>query len=306
MADIDATVGHITSAARDAVEALADQYAAELEAEKVRAAAALAALQAEYDAHMATHEPPKPTALLGTSLGKPLPVAVPEIPVLRIYYGGGAMQAGDRHDFTTHKAVQQAWDLGCRDYVVSVKNYDRDALNRWADTIPDDARIWLCYYHEHNGNIRDGSLLLAEYRAGSQAVGTFAHERGYDFGPIHNGANRQNGNSGPWGFWPSEWAKVEGAVDLYTYWGLDGYAQNAEDPATLYAPAKDYADSLGLPLLWGEIGTPKGAAQAAWVAKAREWMAANAAVACYWNSQVNASSPDYSLTADAARAWFGI
>lgn len=295
-------LGDVISAAQE----YGDQRAA---AEKARGDAALAALQAEFDAHMATHEPapePTPAALIGTSLGKPLPIAVPEIPVLRIYYGNSAMQAGDHHDFTTHKAVREAWPLGCRDYVVSVKNYDRTALNRWADTVPDGTRIWLCYFHEHNGNIRDGSFLLAEYRAGSQAVGTFARERGYDFGPIHNGANRQNGSSGPWGFWPSEWAKAEGAVDLYTYWGLDGYAQNAEDPATLYAPAKEYADSLGLPLLWGEVGTPKGPAQAAWVAKARAWMLANAAVCCYWNSQVSATSPDYSLTDDAAKAWFGL
>lgn len=74
MADIDATVGSITSAARNAVEALADQYAAELEAEKARAAAELAALRAEFDAHMATHEPdPEPTTR--TIIGMSAPAA---------------------------------------------------------------------------------------------------------------------------------------------------------------------------------------------------------------------------------------
>lgn len=161
------------------------------------------------------------------------------------------------------------------------------------------------YFHEHNGNIRDGDLTLEEYKTGSKNVADAAHKHGMLFGPNHNGANlKVVGGKNTWVYDPALWAMHEADPTLYDFWSCDGYAKNYQDPAVLFKPAKDYADSLGLPLCWRETASPVGAQQAAWAVKARDWMRANCKVFCWWSAQKSSAEPNYRLTEASAAAWY--
>lgn len=313
-------------AALDAAEAEHEVALGRLEAETERAnAAETRASQAEtkYEDHMGEFapagHPTKPTTptdpqpptpqpkkfLLGTSLRAPIPIEPPRLDILRAYYQPGEFARGRQQDFTAHDAYKYGWQRGVRDYLVSVKDYDEGALEAFAETVPTGARIWFTYFHEMSGNIREGSLSLAKYHEGMGVCGEFARDRGWEFGPIHNGSNRQNGQTGPWGFWIPEWKKNEAPnVDDFTFWGVDGYCEKYEDPAVRYDPAFEYAESLGLPIVWGEIGAPKGTQQTGWMLKARALMEANARACCYWNGRVDASKPDWGLTVESSKVWF--
>lgn len=257
-------------------------------------------------------EPPPPDpepegGLLGSSLGQPLPIVVPTLFVNRAYYQPGQMAKGQKRKFLDHSAIKQAYNqLGCRTFVVSFKDDDPAALTYWADSVPNDVRVYVTYFHEHDGNLRDGSLTLSKYQTGMGRVADMAEAYGFEFGPIHNGMVYDAAKTPKWGFYPSIWEKNSADMNRYTYWGVDGYCEKYEDPAVRYKPAFDYAESLDLPCVFGEIGAPKGSQQAPWAKKARTVMLEEAAVCCYWNNQVDASKPDWSLGADAAHEWFGV
>lgn len=280
------------------------------------------ALRAEYAAHMATHQPdpePAPAVKIGASFAanETLPAAVTSIDVARFFFGPDKMRTTQTWDRQA-KLVKAHDTYGARTFSISFKpdagaTADRPFTNpgnieRFLDTIPADveaADVLLTFYHEHNGNLRDGSLSLALYRAGSKVVADIAHNRGHLYGPIHNGNVRQNITTGPWGLWPEVWAQMEADTSLYDFWGVDCYSTNYEPPSPRMDPIRTYADSLGLPVLIGELGAPNGPQQAAWCRDARTWALGNTRWACYWSSQISGET-NYRLTDDAAREWFGL
>jgi hypothetical protein len=168
--------------------------------------------------------------------------------------------------------------------------------------------VLLTFYHEHDGNIRDGSLTIARYRQGSEQLATIAHERGHLYGPIHNAMVYDATKTPKWGLHQHIWAANEADVELYDFWGVDCYSPNYEAPSPRMDPIKVYADTLGLPVLVGELGAPINdpARQATWTRAARTWALDNTRWAMYWSSQVSATDVNWRLTDASAREWFGL
>ena len=86
--------------------------------------------------------------------------------------------------------VADAYAKGCRVFSVSYKDRGpaaMDNLTAFLASFPDDADILLTYWHEHDGNLRDGSLTLADYQQGCREARQVADAVGAAFGPIHNG-----------------------------------------------------------------------------------------------------------------------
>lgn len=186
-------------------------------------------------------------------------------------------------------------------------------IGAFLDSIPASVSrqdVLLTYYHEHDGNIRDGSLTIANYRAGSQVIADLAHARGMRYGPIHNGMVYDASRTPRWGLYSNIWAANEADLSLYDFWGADCYSDNYEDPSPRMDALKTYADSLGLPLLIGEMASPidNPTAQATWATKARTWALDNTKWAHWWSSQVDpeSSNTNYRMTDQSARNWFGI
>lgn len=288
---------------------------------------ALAAVRAEFDAYKASHpdtppppDPkpePAPTVKLGAAFkqGENLPAAVKRIDFFRHFFQPGEMAGTTRKTWAGEANLVKAHDTyGCRTFSISFKPDGSGTpfatpanIERFLDTIPADVKpadVLLSFYHEHDGNIRDGSLSIDTYRAGSRVVADIAHKRGMKFGPIHNAVVQA---SGKWGLLPAVWAANEADLALYDFWGVDCYSPEYEDPAVRMKPIADYAKSLGLPLLIGELAAPPtdAAKQTAWAKSARSWALANTRWASWWSSQLS-GKPDWRLTDGAAREWFGI
>lgn len=296
-----AALAAIHTAATDAEAALLD-VAGEVEAlttvnvtltadvEQARAELAKAhARIAELEALL-----PKPGTLFGVNLANPVPGG--HVPAAaRIYFPPGAFNKTQRW---AGSDAAKAYDAGCRTFIVSVKDYVQTTrIGAYLDTVPDDARIYGCYFHEHEGNVRDGDLTAEQYRSRFAAVAPVFRERGHDFGPIHNGMNRNA--AGKWAFGVGY---VEPDLSICTYWGTDCYDPNGKG-VELFAPIVDYAKPLGLPMVVGETGAVYGGDQAAWATQAREWFTGHGfAAVCWWNQQF-AGKPDWRMTAETAKAW---
>lgn len=232
------------------------------------------------------------TALFGSSRVADLPSFVEHVGATRVYSATSWGKA----------EIVAALDRGCRAFVISTKTVDPASLRAFLRGKPSDVTVYLTYWHEHEDNLRDGSLTLAQYEAGSRTVADVAHEfEGVLYGPIHNGNNKNA--AGKWVV--GEWVDVSD-TSIYDFWGTDIYCPDNQDPADRFAPIIAKARALGLPLVIGETGAPNGPGQAAWAAKARAWVEQHDAVACYWHSQKSSADTNWRLTDDAARVWFGI
>jgi hypothetical protein len=263
------------------------------------------------------------TALLGAAFhsGETLPSPVRHIDFHRFFFPPGGLSSPQK--WSDQKPLVAAHDkYGARAFLISVKpDQVSNAtapmsataiknIGSFFDTVPADskANTYVSFYHEHDGNIRDGSLKIGTYKAGSKQIADVVHSKGLKYGPLHNGVNRQYGTSGAWGLWPDIWKQNEADVSLYDFWAADCYSTNYEAPSPRMNPLKTYADSLGLPLLVGEMAAPitDPAKQAAWAKPARAWALANAKYAAWWSSQVSSTDPDYRLSDQAAKVWFGL
>lgn len=203
--------------------------------------------------------------------------------------------------------VADAYAKGCRTFSVSYKDRGQTAMNNltgFLASFPADATILLTYFHEHDGNIRDGSLSLADYRQGCREARQVADAVGAKFGPIHNGVNLVGGK---WGVYPDVWAANAPDVPV-DFWGTDMYFKEYEDPADKYGPAVEYAQALGVPLVIGETAAPGGADQAPWAKAARAYLdGLDIDVHAAWWSQPytkNGVTIDYRMTPATVTEWW--
>lgn len=199
--------------------------------------------------------------------------------------------------------VADAYAKGCRVFSVSYKDRGpvaMDNLTAFLASFPDDAEILLTYWHEHDGNLRDGSLTLADYQQGCREARQVADAVGAAFGPIHNGVTYVGGK---WGVNPDQWRASDPEVEM-DFWGTDMYFKQYENPADLYGPAVEYATALGLPLVIGETASFNGPLQGAWAAEAHTYLGSLAIpVYAAWWSQPHTSG-DYTMTPETVTAWW--
>lgn len=263
-------------------------------------------------------KPPAPVVpkVVGQSL-ESVPPNVTKVDGIPAYFQPGDFAAGKAQilwstvNDNTMRVVREGEALGAKTFWFSFKDGATPAeaakIDAFLDSCPKDKgyTYLVTYFHEHNGNIRDGDLTLEEYWEGSKLVADIAHKHGMLFGPNHNGANLKvvNGKN-TWVYDPALWAMHEADISLYDFWSCDGYAKNYTDPAVLFKPAADYAKSLGLPLCWRETASPAGTLQAGWAAKARTWMEENCHVFFWWSSQKSSTEPNYRLSEASAKAWY--
>jgi len=199
--------------------------------------------------------------------------------------------------------VADAYAKGCRVFSVSYKDRGpvaMDNLTAFLASFPDDAEVLLTYWHEHDGNLRDGSLTLADYQQGCREARQVADAVGAAFGPIHNGVTYVGGK---WGVNPDQWRTSDPEVAC-DFWGTDMYFKQYENPADLYGPAVEYATALGLPLVIGETASFNGPLQGAWAAEAHAYLdsLANPVYAAWW-SQPHTSG-DYTMTPETVTEWW--
>jgi hypothetical protein len=263
---------------------------------------------------------PTQSTKIGQSIGVfPVPAPVTSFATNRYFF-----QAGDWNSSQTFNGqanmVKAYNDYDCRSFSISLKPDSSGTpafgttsvtnIRRFLDSCPDDAEMLVTFYHEHDGNIRDGSLTVARYKQGADQLANIVHEHGHKYGPIHNGMVYDVNKTPKWGLYSNIWAANESNVELYDFWGADCYSENYEAPSPRMNPLKTYADSLGLPLLIGEMASPRGTQQAAWAAAARTWALSNTKWAHWWHSRVggatNTAEVDWGMTDAAARAWYGI
>jgi len=255
---------------------------------------------------------PQPT---GTKIGcswkgtEGLPASITKIDSYRYFFQPGDMKSAKTWGGNARTAHDK---YGCRNFSVSFKPDSASAnppfaaasitnMTNYLKSIPSDVpreNVYVTFYHEHDGNIRDGSYSLDLYKKGSKQVADVAHSLGMKYGPIHNG-------------WPmkiSEWQSKEADVSLYDFWCADCYSDTYQASSPYMDVLKQYADSLKKPLLIGEMASPaeSGSKQEDWCKQARTWALKNTAVAHYWSSQVGTTGTNYRLSDQAARNWFGV
>lgn len=246
---------------------------------------------------------PKPTAVFGVDKAG-LDLAPAGLGFFRgPYLGPGDLLKGPLYFNNVTRRLADAYAKGCRTFSVSYKDRGSTAmtnLSAFLNQFPDDTRIFLTYFHEHDGNLRDGSLTMAQYQQGCREARQIADDTGALFGPIHNGVTYV---SGKWGIHPDQWATNDPEVKI-DFWGTDMYFKQYENPADLYGPAVEYARTLGLPLVIGETASFAGPQQATWAASARAWLAGcGLDVHAAWWSQPHTSG-DYTMTPDTVAAWW--
>lgn len=279
--------------------------------------AQIAQLQAEVDRLTALLEEQAPAApLLGASFSATtgLPAAVQHLDFFRHFFQPGEFSSSRL--FANEPQLVKAYDqYGARSFSISVKPGSGNALDTVAQTnlrrflasIPADVdrdEVFVTFYHEPDGNLRDGSLTLAQYLAGSRTVAAIVHEAGMKFGPIHNGNVYVATKTPKWGLYKEVW-QANGDRDLaglYDFWGVDCYSNEYEDPAVRMKPIADYGAELGLPVIVGELASPSAdaARQAAWASKARAWCLANVHRASWWSTDV------YRMTEQTAKNWLSL
>lgn len=243
---------------------------------------------------------PRAATLIGLNTGGSIPSNVQQVDVARIYYAPTEKVT----TWTAKSPINRAVSLGAKRFHISVRTKAHlDALETFRASVPDGVEIAWTWQHEQEGAMRNGLTTLADFKAGCATLAAFAHAHGDTFGPIHNGSNPRGR---VWGLFPELWAEAEADISLYDWWGLDAYDHDYGDPLEFFAPAIEYAKSLGLPLVIGECGTDisNPNAQQQWA------MNLNAAVhdrdnnimsAMWWTSSTDKG--DWRLTPESASAW---
>lgn len=261
--------------------------------------------------------PPLPSGLIGSSTELPFPVTVPAMAAYRHYFQPNDWGSGSqpRYGVGQEAELQRVYeDLGVRDVSLSFKpGYTPAKVRAFFQSCPPDLRLWVTHFHEHDMDIANGALALADYRASCYTLAELAHEGGHLFGPIHNGSTRQGGapasdTSKPWGYWIESWRMFEAPLEVCDFWGFDTYADSYQDPyGSRLANVLTYRGEHGLPLLVGETAAPSTNAvkQATYAARMRQWCLENTALACWWQNQFS-GKPPYPMTADTCRAWFAL
>ena len=248
-------------------------------------------------------EPPATPAVFGVDRGG-LDLAPAGFGFFRgPYLGPGDLLKGSLYFNAVGRRLADAYTKGCRAFSVSYKDRGPVAMSTLAaflNQFPDDAQVFLTYFHEHDGNLRDGSLTMAQYQQGCAEARQVADDTGALFGPIHNGVTYVGGK---WGVHPDQWAANDPDVEM-DFWGTDMYFRQYENPADLYGPAVEYATALGLPLVIGETASLNGPLQGAWAAEAHTYLGSLAVpVYAAWWSQPHTSG-DYTMTPETVTAWW--
>lgn len=255
-------------------------------------------------------------ALIGSSTELAFPIPVSSMGAYRHYFQPGDWVTGvqPRYGVGQEAELKRVYeDLGVRDVSISFKpGYTAAKVRAFFASCPSDLRLWVTHFHEHDMDIANGALSVADYRAGCYTLADLAHEAGHLFGPIHNGSTRKGGapssdTSKPWGYWADVWAKWEAPLEVCDFWGFDTYAETYQAPMPRLQVVLDYQATHGLPLLIGEHAAPNTdpVKQAADAAAMRTWCLEHAALACWWQNQFT-GKPPYPMTAATARAWFGL
>jgi len=263
-------------------------------------------------------EPPTPTPTdrkIGQSISTKFAInaAVKSFGTLRYFFQPGEMRSAQT--WSGHKQLVDAYTkYGCRSFSISFKPDGSSGnaftapnnITNFLKSCPADAEILTTYYHEHDGNIKDGSLSISAYTQGCNQLADLAHAQGKKFGPIHNGMVYDSSKKPAWGLYDSIWKKNEAPLAKCDFWGADCYSPNYEEPSPRMDALATYAKSINKPLLIGELSSPypDQAKQAAWAAKARTWADKNATWAHWWHSQVSADLPDYHMSDAAAKQWY--
>ena len=186
---------------------------------------------------------------------------------------------------------------------------DDAALSHFFDTAPTGNPIYWSYYHEPEGNIRDGEFTLADYKAAWAHVVSLANA-------AHNPDLHSTLILGGYDFSPSahrNWKDYLPGGGIISTLGWDAYppgsAKNenpiAAAPDTFMAQEIAAAKSVGLPYGFAEFGLSTAAGRPAWLSDVGNYLMHSGAVfATYFNG--NAQYPTLKLTDSASVAiWKG-
>ena len=186
---------------------------------------------------------------------------------------------------------------------------DDAALSHFFDTAPTGNPIYWSYYHEPEGNIRDGEFTLADYKAAWAHVVSLAKA-------AHNPDLHSTLILGGYDFSPSahrNWKDYLPGGGIISTLGWDAYppgsAKNenpiAAAPDTFMAQEIAAAKSVGLPYGFAEFGLSTAAGRPAWLSDVGNYLLHSGAVfATYFNG--NAQYPTLKLTDAASVAiWKG-
>jgi FlgD Ig-like domain len=186
---------------------------------------------------------------------------------------------------------------------------DDGALSHFFDTAPTGNPIYWSYYHEPEGNIRDGEFTLADYKAAWAHVVSLANA-------AHNPDLHSTLILGGYDFSPSahrNWKDYLPGGGIISTLGWDAYppgsAKNenpiAAPPDTFMAQEIAAAKSVGLPYGFAEFGLSTPAGRPAWLSGVGNYLLHSGAVfATYFNG--NAQYPTLKLTDSASVAvWKG-
>jgi hypothetical protein len=186
---------------------------------------------------------------------------------------------------------------------------DDAALSHFFDTAPTGNPIYWSYYHEPEGNIRDGEFTLADYKAAWAHVVSLAKA-------AHNPDLHSTLILGGYDFSPSahrNWKDYLPGGGIISTLGWDAYppgsAKNenpiAAAPDTFMAQEIAAAKSVGLPYGFAEFGLSTAAGRPTWLSDVGNYLLHSGAVfATYFNG--NAQYPTLKLTDAASVAiWKG-
>jgi hypothetical protein len=263
--------------------------------------AQLADAKAEIERLEALVPQPEPTVtLIGSNLANPIPTDA-DLQVTRVYFDPGSFTSTTQPTFQNKASCRDAYAMGCRVFVVSVKDYTPAAQTRigaFLDTVPADAEILFSFFHEHEGNIDDGDFTYAQYVERFDQACAPARARGIKTGPIHNGMSMV---AGKW-----VWGNYrEPDLSKCQFWGTDCYDKNAKGVG-IYSEWLTYAKTTGLPIVVGEHGQPQGPTQTTYAKDARElFIREGVFAACWWHQQFT-GNPNYVMTPATQAAWFGL
>ncbi|MFC6287846.1 hypothetical protein ACFP3Q_09765 [Nocardioides sp. GCM10027113] len=226
-------------------------------------------------------------------------------------YGGRAgaarvfFQELDRAQFSTNSAVREALADGVSTFVISWKETDRAAIQRFLAGIPGDLTVYTTFNHEPEND--HGSLGSAEYRAWSAE-----YRRQWS---LQSPLMRAEGMIPTsilmgWTLDPrsgrdiADWTPPEGTVDVFAF---DAYYGKGQDPHVQVGRMVAATEAAGLATTGlAETGAPVGdpdrpSATAAMKDAVTE--AGMFAWALYWNGAEGGY--DARMSEDIADIWFG-
>jgi hypothetical protein len=311
MTDPTPYIGQVIEAARDQFEAYAavrneevNQLIAEREEVVLQREQAIAQrdeIQAKYDAHMATHEPTEPepepaTVLIGANYGGGDESQFHGRPeVARVF-----LQTTVPTDIKNQDDYKRAYSQGVRAFVISWKSTNTSALKAMLESAHDDVKLWGCYFHEPEDNIKTGSLTLANWKRITGEQAAMMKSIGVTPTTILM-AYTLNPNSGR----NVEDYFMDGAIDCF---GFDYYMnplKGKDNPEERVAEMVQVALASGAnSILLGEAGVPREVAEDVRVDLLKRLRATlettpEAVAACYWSTDA------FIFTQKTADAWFG-